>query len=395
LDETLVPHDVALERTGNQLIVHNQIIDDEIRERFAKISDRRITAVVDACYSGSSTRGTADAGQFLPGTVKNLSALLSDEERKGIENAQSTVMASLDARAQLRLALAPEGPPASGFITRSDNVIAWSATTDNQLALVDTEGAEPQSVFTRHFIAGIRDKRADRSGDGVVSFAELLDYVRKESAAYCTRNRKQCTTGLSPQLESRPELLSANVITQAQPGKAQDIALGALAHDNAAGLAVQFSQGTRVKVGQSTQFRLTTRKSGYAVLIDITPDGEMTQIYPNTHSLRSPTGSRPRANLIEPNNPLFVPDRRNPYEGLGLFEVTPPLGEGFLVAVLSDEPLKSIPLPDAPKTVGTVDEITRYVTRLAAELNRDLVVAGRPPRPRDWSVVVTRYQIER
>ena len=58
-----------------------------------------------------------------------------------------------------------------------------------QVALEDREAEEPQGVFTSRFVSGIAERRADRDGDGHVVHAELLDYLRTESAAYCSANR--------------------------------------------------------------------------------------------------------------------------------------------------------------------------------------------------------------
>jgi secreted trypsin-like serine protease len=391
LDETLIPYDAAVERIGDQVFVRNQIVDDEIRDRFSRIPDRRIVAIIDACFSGTSTRGPGTVDNSS--TVKSLGTAFTDDELRGIQNARAVVTAAMDRRLGARMALAPGAPPPSGFVERSDNVVAWSATDPSQLALVDVEGPEPQGVFTRRFIEGIREKRADRSGDGVVSYAELLDYVRRESNAYCNRNPKQCQTGLSPQLEARPELLAANVLTDRLPEQPQAIAVSALAHDNLAAMVVDFVQGDRLRIGQRSEFRVTTRTAGYLVLVDLTPDGRMTQIFPNRRSLTSPLGKRERANLVEPDRPLLVPDRRNPYEGFE-FTVEPPTGEGLLVAILSDQPIRSIPLPELPRPIEGTNQIISYITALSAELNRNLVVDGKPPVPRGWSVAVKRYRID-
>src|SRR5262249_22174376 len=56
MDETLVPHDVFVETVGGRKAVRNQIIDDEIADLLKKISDRKVTVIIDACFSGTATR---------------------------------------------------------------------------------------------------------------------------------------------------------------------------------------------------------------------------------------------------------------------------------------------------------------------------------------------------
>jgi hypothetical protein len=167
------------------------------------------------------------------------------------------------------------------------------------------------------------------------------------------------------------------------------VAQSTLPKDNPAGLTVEFVQGDRLKLGDSVQFKVSTQKGGYLLLIDLTPDGKMTQIFPNTRSLAARTSTR--QNLVEPGPPLLVPDRRDPYAGFE-FKVEPPTGRGLLVALLTDEPLKSIPTPDMPLTMERTAAID-YIAQLAEELNRDLIVTN-PARPRGWSVATKPYRID-
>lgn len=160
--------------------------------------------------------------------------------------------------------------------------------------------------------------------------------------------------------------------------------------NNSAGISVNFVQGETLKVGQAAQFRVTAGKSGYLLLIDITPDGKMTQIFPNARSLSTPTGGRPKSNFVDAARPILVPDSKNPYEGFK-FTTEPPLGEGLLVAILSADPLQSVPLPDAPKTMDR-NEALEYFATLTNELERDLQLSG-VARRRDWSFATQPYRI--
>jgi secreted trypsin-like serine protease len=160
--------------------------------------------------------------------------------------------------------------------------------------------------------------------------------------------------------------------------------------DNAAAISVSFVQGDTLKVGAVAQFKVTTQKSGFLLLIDITPDGKMTQIYPNARSLSISTGARAKSNYVEANRPVLVPNPKNPYEGFE-FRTEPPLGDGLLLAILSADPLKSVAVPDAPKTMNK-DEALAYFAGLTGELNRDLEVSG-VEKPRDWSFATQPYRI--
>ncbi|MGE0285360.1 MAG: trypsin-like serine protease [Bradyrhizobium sp.] len=157
--------------------------------------------------------------------------------------------------------------------------------------------------------------------------------------------------------------------------------------DNPAGVEVGFVQGQRVKVGQNAQFRVTTRRPGYLVLLDVTPDRKITQIFPNARSLSTPTGGRTKSNYVDATHPLLVPDRRNPYEGFD-FTVEEPAGEGRLIAILSDKPLKSVTTSDLPKSMLGTDAVD-FLAELTGELRQDLELR----KSAGWSFAVGKYEI--
>src|SRR5580704_9282758 len=150
--------------------------------------------------------------------------------------------------------------------------------------------------------------------------------------------------------------------------------------DNPAGLTVGLVQGTQVKIGQKSEFKLTTKRIGYALLLDVRPDGGLTQIYPNEKSLRSPTGMRPEANRVGPARPLLVPNRGNSYEGFEI-EVEGPVGEGRLVAILSDRPTKSVNIPELPRSFDSRADTLGFLAALGRAISRGFVPMGedRPP----------------
>jgi hypothetical protein len=159
---------------------------------------------------------------------------------------------------------------------------------------------------------------------------------------------------------------------------------------NSAGVSVSFAQGDTLKVGQNAQFKVTTAKPGFLVLIDITPDGKMTQIFPNARSLSTPTGGRAKSNFIADGRVVLVPDPKNPYEGFE-FTADPPSGEGLLVAILSAEPLKSVSLPSTPSPLSRAEALD-YLARITDELGRSTEALG-IGKPRDWSFATRTYRI--
>jgi hypothetical protein len=122
--------------------------------------------------------------------------------------------------------------------------------------------------------------------------------------------------------------------------------------DNPAGLTIAFDKGDVVSVGDRVSYRVTANQPGYLAIFDLTPDGALTQIFPNERALNSPTGRSPEALRLRPDRPRLIPDPRNPYAA---FEVVikEPRGKGVMVAVLSEQPMTGLETPALTKTFAT------------------------------------------
>ena len=176
-----------------------------------------------------------------------------------------------------------------------------------------------------------------------------------------------------------------------QPAADDDIKPGP-DFDNAAGVAIGFDKGDTVKVGDLVSYRVTTRKPGYLAIFDATPDGRLTQVFPNARSLAAPAGTRPEAARIGPERPLLVPDYGNSYRGFDM-QIEEPRGKGLVIAVLSDEPIGGLDIPTTPKTFASDREAMEFIKRLGAELRRKFVTRGLSRVDPKWSVDVHEYTI--
>jgi secreted trypsin-like serine protease len=385
LDETLVPVDVELVRgpSGKVTEVKNQIIDDEIAARMARLRDRKVTAVFDSCHSGTVTRDVGGSGMTPAdlGYVRSLEAVLD------LDQELSRKLTS--AQRSLRAATAPK----SSFVERIDDAVVWSAVAEDQLALVDRTAAEPMGVFTRRFVDGVR---ARSGGKGATkeprSLAQLLDYVRSQSAAYCDTRPELCKAGLTPQLEASASRLGEDAVTGVEPSSTPEAVQATLGAENPAGVSLEILPGDDIAVGQKIAFRVQTKKPGYLVLIDVDASGKLTQIWPNRHSMATPKGEKPTANLLKAGRVLTVPDMGNPFAGFE-YVAEPPSGNGMVVAVVSDQPVQVIDLPDMPVTLGGQRAALDYVYRLAQSLRiTPADEAGRVVQPK-WSFASKPYTI--
>jgi hypothetical protein len=187
-------------------------------------------------------------------------------------------------------------------------------------------------------------------------------------------------------------LREKTAIRQDQPSPEISSALDQIAAiGNVAKLDVSPDPDQPLQIGKEVRYRATAQQGGYLLLVDVSPDGTITQIYPNEISLKSPIGNLVNVNRIEPRRALVVPS--NPYERFK-FEVEGPPGEGRLVGILSKEPMKWLKIPEAPRSFGARSDALGYVAGLNRLLDRGLEVEAGKANPA-ISVVIKPYTVVR
>ncbi|MBB4213228.1 secreted trypsin-like serine protease [Rhizobium sp. BK212] len=337
---TLVAADAKLVREGGKVTVTNQIRETEIAARLNSLKDRRVTLLIDACHVGPGSRSAVAAPS---GTVRCLGPALA----------------------------AIEPPNKSGkeakFSFGGESAMVWSAVNAGQWALVDREAKPALGVFTRHFIEGVQDGVARAADKPNVSNAALLDYVRRKSDEYCRTHAEDCRFTPVPQFYGLPDALGRDVITGEEAKTPVAAVENTLKSDNEAGVAVDMLPGTAVSIGDKVAMRVSTKKSGYLILIDIDAAGKLTQLYPNKRSMGLKPTAKSGDNRLDPARPVVVPDARNPYIGFE-YQVEGPAGVGMVVAILSDKPIEVLDLPDVPTPLVGQRAAFNYVYDLARSL---------------------------
>ena len=132
---------------------------------------------------------------------------------------------------------------------------------------------------------------------------------------------------------------------------------------NPAGVALEILPGTELPVGTKIKLRVTSKRPGFLVVVDVDAAGKVVQIYPNPGGLKV-TGAGDTSNRIRPRQPITVP----PPEGPAEFLARPPLGTAMVVAILSDRPVQVFDLPDVPADLAGRAEALRYLADAAGEL---------------------------
>jgi hypothetical protein len=170
---------------------------------------------------------------------------------------------------------------------------------------------------------------------------------------------------------------------------AQDGTSGAVSIPNVASLSLQMSPEQSVGVGTKISFRVSARKAGYVLLVDIDAEGRMSQIFPSPEMIaQSPEAA---INFIKPGQELMIPNvaaKKNGFE----YVVTPPLGKAAVVAILSDRRVQILDLPDSAREQGSLSAIISHLNQWTNELRVPDANSGKL-QPSNWSFDVKTYSI--
>jgi hypothetical protein len=135
---------------------------------------------------------------------------------------------------------------------------------------------------------------------------------------------------------------------------------------NPAEISIEMLPGQEFAAGARVSFRVSTKKAGYLILLDVDAAGKLTQIYPNPSSLTLTPTNQQNANYVRPGKPIQIP---SPTEA-GSFEfvASPPFGTAMVVALLSDKPVQLVNLPDLPISMSGQAAALTFLTKLAGDL---------------------------
>jgi len=158
---------------------------------------------------------------------------------------------------------------------------------------------------------------------------------------------------------------------------------------NIAGVSLQMSPGQSVSVGTKISFRVTTKKPGYLLLIDIDANGNMSQIFPSPEMIVQSQDAA--SNFIKPGEELLIPNSEARKRGFD-YVITPPTGEAAVVAILSERRVQILDLPDTQKP-RTETETISYLTEWTSGLRVPDSGTGKL-QPSSWSFDIKPYSIK-
>jgi hypothetical protein len=181
--------------------------------------------------------------------------------------------------------------------------------------------------------------------------------------------------GLGPVATPEEANANYNVMTAPPPGsldrtsKPPDFAAlqSSVKVANPAEVSIDILPGPDITVGSRVSFRVSTKKPGYLILIDVDSTGKLTQIYPNTISLMANSAGQQNSNYLKPGKPVQIPNPADAHAGFE-FVASAPFGTAMVVAILSDRPVQLVNLPDIPDALTGQASAVAFLTKLASDL---------------------------
>ena len=333
MDETLVSADAKFIDGEWQ----NMIRDDELNIKLKALEDKDIDVLVisDACHSGSITKSAEKS------TERVLLADVLQQESYEERRKEKT------------------------WLDSSPYRTSWSAVASGQLALENS--TLNGSVYTTLLIEGITDKRADYNHNGTVTNGELHRYLLDTSNKYCRLS--QCEKGLTPTLEIHPDYISQSFIPSfnkkhGNTKQGSEFTLPdmttlleeTLAQKLSNDISIKITQKRAIKLGDEVFIGVTSKQSGYLILLDVNSKGELIQIFPN---------EKVKDNKIEGGKTRYIPEN-----ALDLYAIVAnEVGKSNMYAIVTYDAIKLSDILNKNKDLLPVEKPRQYAGELAQRLN--------------------------
>jgi hypothetical protein len=159
---------------------------------------------------------------------------------------------------------------------------------------------------------------------------------------------------------------------------------------NAANVSLQMFSDQTAGVGAKVSFRVTAKKPGYLLLVDIDANGRMSQIFPSPELIAK--SEQAAANFVRPGEEMSVPNavaRKRGFE----YVMTPPLGSTAVVAILSDRRVQILDLPDTTQNTRSAAETLSLLADWTSQLRVPDPETGKLEQS-NWSFDIKRYRIQ-
>ena len=366
-DEAFSPSDSSRRRG-----VAGLVLDDEIAVAFSRLPGREILLIADSCHSGTVARGAALDMETNAGsaTARFLPPRTFESDSESASGAQESTLIIRDEEPMSR---------------EVGSLLTLSAAMPYQYAWSTGRGG----VFTSRLIEALTNLRADLNGNGQVTTAEVITYMKPKLASWCQNVEKCKRVGFTPNVDPKNEtyVLMPPPVDEALPVVEEDdpeAVSDVLPSVEADSISVEIHPDNRHRVGDAVSFTLTSTVDGYLTLLDLTAGGKLMLLFPTDEDVR-----RGKSGRIRANHPLHVPDKSYGFT----FEAAPPIGQGQLIAVVTEDHVDLSDLLEEYGDFESIEDPVKFMKSVSGRLHEVWTGDGDKNRGARWAVGYTDYQI--
>ena len=375
LAEGLVPYDAKMSEAGGKLALSGLVLGDEIGDALKQMTGRHVTLVMDTGFSGLVTRSATNDQQnvlFRAPPVAAANRAIVVEAKVAQQKQEGAFLHNLPAGLDLAV---------------------WEAVSASQTAMLDPLRPGFGGIFTSLYLEALRDGKADANHNGQISNPELLAYISEGSKAYCSSRPDVCQMGLTPRLEPASAFGHQAYVEGKKPVDEHKLSIDTvkdyLTKGNKADVVLTQTPPSPVHVGdKDIRFHIASKHDGYLILLDLSDDGQLTQLFPNQFSRRKNADGEVRANAE-----LMIPDD---YYGLRFNATSATSGQIIAIVARHKVDWEEAVGTRAIEVIPRQEAVTSFLPQIAAALGNP--VANADPddntEPTDWSVATLRYEIK-
>lgn len=375
LDEVLVPYDGSVDLAVAEPELEGVILDDEIDALIGDLAGREVTVIVDSCHSGTITRGALEARTKPPTADRIPVRTITPNGPLALGPGLRSVEARLRHRADARLF---DGPT-RGIGDGAPKLAVWTAVTSAQFALEDMSVGGSAGLFTSRFVRGLTDFSADANRNGVITPAELLDYIRIETQLYCSRYdcldqdplpMLEAFDGYQGEALTRLDRSSVAAPAEAEVDVAAAAESSAIPPDvlpaHGKPVVVKLESGASATVGTALSIAVTVPSAGRLIVLDRRDDGSVVQLFPNDFS-----AALGADDLVTAGETVRIPGEGAPFE-----LVADRAGRGVVTALVVDPAVDVSALTGANGSLQALADPTAYAGAISDAANRAIVLVG-------------------
>lgn len=146
-------------------------------------------------------------------------------------------------------------------------------------------------------------------------------------------------------------------------------------------VSIEMITGGAVEVGSKVTFRVTAKRAGYLLLVDIDAGGKMSQIFPSPELLVQSDDTD--INMMKPDDVLVLPTAAAAARGFQ-YLIAPPVGPAAVIAILSERRVQLLDLPDLPQRLDSEAEMLSYLAKWTNDLRIPDATSGKLDASNWW-----------